>query len=124
MLYCSSRNLAKKTMRSYEQTLKLLGVYLEKQFQITDVQLGYIARDMFALLPIEYIYIHATDIMVNSANGHNEEYTVLSVKIDKQKLNRLSFDNIDCSDSMSNFEHNMKFQKTAGFKPVIKLQIS
>lgn len=38
MLYCSSRNLAKKTMRSYEQTLKLLGVYLEKQFQITDVQ--------------------------------------------------------------------------------------
>lgn len=38
MLYCSSLNLAKKTMRSYEQTLKLLGVYLENQFQITDVQ--------------------------------------------------------------------------------------
>ncbi len=38
MLYCSSRNLAKKTMRSYEQTLKFFGVYLQDQFQIEDVQ--------------------------------------------------------------------------------------
>lgn len=49
--------------------------------------------------------------MVNPANGHDEEYTILSVKIDKQKLNRLNFENIDCSDSMGNFEHNMKFRK-------------
>ncbi|WP_379129828.1 site-specific integrase [Paenibacillus sp. sgz500958] len=38
MLYCASRNLAKKTLRSYEQTLKLLSVYLQKQFQIADVK--------------------------------------------------------------------------------------
>ncbi|MNC08045.1 hypothetical protein D3C75_556160 [compost metagenome] len=82
-----------------------------------------IARDMFALLPIQYIYIHATDTMINPTTGHEEEFTALSVKIDKTTLNRLNFENIDCSDAMQNFEHNMKFQKTAGFKPVSKLEI-
>ncbi|WLR50073.1 DUF4236 domain-containing protein [Bacillus tianshenii] len=82
-----------------------------------------IARDMFALLPIETIYIHAMDEQVNSATGHKEKITLLSVKIDKATLTQLNFDRIDCSDSMTNFEHNMKFLKTKGLQPVQKLQI-
>ncbi|WP_237690661.1 site-specific integrase [Paenibacillus caui] len=38
MLYCRSRNLAKKTLASYEQTLKLFGVYLKEHFQIEDAK--------------------------------------------------------------------------------------
>ncbi|WP_431088146.1 tyrosine-type recombinase/integrase [Paenibacillus sp. 8b26] len=36
MLYCTSRNLAKRTLASYEQTLKLFAVYLEREHQTTD----------------------------------------------------------------------------------------
>lgn len=47
MLYCTSRNLARKTLSSYEQTLKLFGIYIEEQFNITDatkVQSGHIRQ--------------------------------------------------------------------------------
>jgi len=47
MLYCTSRNLAKKTLASYEQSLKLFGLYLQKAFQIEDarkVQSGHIRQ--------------------------------------------------------------------------------
>lgn len=38
MLYCSSKNLATKTMKSYEQTLKLFQMYLENELKITEVE--------------------------------------------------------------------------------------
>ncbi len=37
MLYCDSKNLSRKTLASYEQTLKLFRVYLEKELKITDI---------------------------------------------------------------------------------------
>lgn len=45
MLYCSSKNLSRKTLASYEQTLKLFGSYLLSEYQIEDakqVQSGHI----------------------------------------------------------------------------------
>lgn len=83
-----------------------------------------IARDMFALLPLDYVIIHAIDDAIDSSTGQQNEVTVLSVKIDRATLNMLNFENIDCSDSMQNFEHNMNFLKTSGFKPVERLAIS
>jgi integrase/recombinase XerD len=38
MLYCSSKNLARKTLASYEQTVKLFGKYLQERFQIEEVK--------------------------------------------------------------------------------------
>jgi integrase/recombinase XerD len=38
MLYCTSRNLSKKSMMAYEQTLKLFSNYMCSEFKITDVQ--------------------------------------------------------------------------------------
>lgn len=38
MLYCTSKNLSKKTLQSYEQTLKLFVSYLENEFSITEVE--------------------------------------------------------------------------------------
>lgn len=37
MLYCSSKNLAKKTMGSYEQTLKLFAQYMQQEHGIDEV---------------------------------------------------------------------------------------
>lgn len=38
MLYCSSKNLSRKTLGSYEQTLKLFVAYLKNEFQIEEVK--------------------------------------------------------------------------------------
>lgn len=37
MLYWDSKNLSRKTLSSYEQTLKLFLIYLEKEIKITDI---------------------------------------------------------------------------------------
>jgi integrase/recombinase XerD len=37
MLYCSSKDLSKKTLASYEQTLKLFGLFMQNEFNITEV---------------------------------------------------------------------------------------
>lgn len=38
MLYCTSRNLSPKTLRSYETTLKLFSHYLAKEHKVDDVE--------------------------------------------------------------------------------------
>ncbi len=83
-----------------------------------------IARDMFALLPLEYVYIQALDERLDTTTGYHEKVVILSVRIDRATLDKLNFDTIDCSDSMANFLHNMKFKKTAGFEVVEKLIVS
>jgi Protein of unknown function (DUF4236) len=80
-----------------------------------------IARDMFALLPLETVIIHATEDQMNSSTGHNENVTILSVEINRTTLQSLNMNGIDCSDAMQNFEHQMKFKKTSGFQPVERI---
>ncbi|MCQ6276231.1 DUF4236 domain-containing protein [Bacillus sp. V3B] len=81
-----------------------------------------IARDLFALLPLQTVVIHAFDEQLNTATGHEERLLILSVKIDRDILEGLNFENIDCSDSMNNFPHHMKFRKTKGFDLVEKIK--
>ncbi len=80
-----------------------------------------LARDLFAILPVEKVVVHVVDDMLNSATGHNEELTLLSVIFDRDTFERLNLNAIDPSDSFANFEHNMKFTKTKGFGAVLKL---
>ncbi|AQU78417.1 DUF4236 domain-containing protein [Planococcus faecalis] len=83
-----------------------------------------IARDMFAILPFDTVIIHAMDDILDTSTGRNETLPILSVRFDKATLNNLNFEAIDCSDSMVNFQHNMKFKKTQGFSPIEKVQVS
>ena len=80
-----------------------------------------IARDMFALLPVDKVIVHAVDTALNTATGNQEEVTYVSVIFDRVTFDKINLDAIDPSDSLSNFEYNMKFGKTTGFKPVVKL---
>lgn len=77
-----------------------------------------IARDMFALLPLKTVVVHAVDNMLDTSTGINEDVTILSVAFNKGTLNKLNFELLDPSDSMVHFIHNMKFAKTSGFKAV------
>jgi len=82
-----------------------------------------IARDLMALLPVEKVVVHAVDNMLNTATGFNEEITILSVVFDRDGLSKLNFDLIDPSDALQNFQHNMKYLKTSGFKPVERIRV-
>jgi hypothetical protein len=77
-----------------------------------------IARDMFALLPIYYVFVHVYEDRLNPATGYIEKITILSVKYDRAAINRLNFTHLDPSDALANFPHKMNFKKTQGFEDV------
>ena len=70
-----------------------------------------IARDMFALLPINHTIIH----VVMDYN------TVLSVDFDRNTLSKVKYSFIDPSDTVEKFRLNMNFNQSIGFSPVSRL---
>ena len=81
-----------------------------------------LAREVFAMLPVKYVYIHAVDKQLNTATGHDEEMDILSVAFEREKFENANFERIDPSDFIGTFPNNMKFKKTAGFEPVERLK--
>ncbi|OGC01233.1 hypothetical protein A2V82_01595, partial [candidate division KSB1 bacterium RBG_16_48_16] len=82
-----------------------------------------IARELFALLPIEEVVITAFGNLLNTQTGYMENQPLLSVFLPRETLLRLNFQMIDPSDSMNNFKHNMNFKKTTGFQAVEKIRL-
>ena len=83
-----------------------------------------VLRELFTIIPVEEIYLTATDDILNKKTGHIEEQPILSLMAPRQTLESLNMLRIDPSDSMDNFVHNMNFKKTTGFEPVAKLESS
>ena len=77
-----------------------------------------VARDTFALLPVQTVIIHAVDRVLNPATGNDEEVTIASAKIKRDAMATLNFERIDPSDCLESFESNVKFKKTTGYSPV------
>lgn len=77
-----------------------------------------IARELFALLPLDMIIVNAIGSILNKQTGHLEDAPILSIAIPRKTFDKLNFENIDPSDSLSNFVHNMNFKKGKGFGPV------
>ena len=77
-----------------------------------------VARDTFALLPVQTVIIHAVDKILNPATGNDEEVTIASAKIKRDAMATLNFERIDPSDCLESFESNVKFKKTTGYAPV------
>lgn len=77
-----------------------------------------VARELFALLPIEMVIVNAMGSLLNTHTGYMEEQPILSVAIPRKTLEGLNFEMIDPSDSMSNFVHRMTFRKTKGFSAI------
>lgn len=120
-------NVLPKEKKVLTKTGKISSKVMSKT-EYYDIQQDYIcsciirvARDMFALLPIEYVAINALDERLNTATGLIEKQVILSVIIDKSGLNRLNMDYIDPSDSMQNFKCNMSFKKTTGLGKVTRV---
>ena len=80
-----------------------------------------VARELFSILPDKMVFVTAVDKLLNSKTGHTEISPILSVAISRDTLESLNIMNIDPSDSMSNFVHNMSFKRTKGFEIVEQL---
>lgn len=80
-----------------------------------------LAREVFAILPVDNVIVHAVDSIVNTTTGNQEDCTILSVNFIRTGFAGINFEWIDASDFLQCFEHNMKFMKTAGFKQVNRL---
>lgn len=81
-----------------------------------------LARELFAAVPVDTVTVHAVDVVLDTATGHDAEATILSVKFDRNSFLDINFDRIDASDLVCSFPHNMKFAKTTGFKPVERIE--
>lgn len=83
-----------------------------------------VAREVFALLPVETLLITACVDAVDSRTGLTVEQPVLSVVMPRTAANRLDFDRLDPSDSLENFQHRGDFKasrKTEAFLPIVPL---
>ena len=131
MLEIEFRVMSDKVIPESKLALKADGGLIEKPFtksEYYELVQDYVAstilrvaRDSFALLPIQKVLIHAVDYKLNTATGNDDEITIVSVKIKRDALMTINFERIDPSDCLSGFEINEKFRKTAGFAPVDRL---
>ena len=71
-----------------------------------------VARDIFALLPVQNVVVHAT----------NDDIDILSVLFDKKTFSALRFNFIDPSETMNKFKHNMDFDAINGFNRIAKIE--
>lgn len=81
-----------------------------------------VARDLFALLPVDQVVINAEETMVNPATGHDEEMTLLSVVFPRESFQKLNFKGIVPYEALANFEHAIDFKTTKGLSPVLPIK--
>lgn len=81
----------------------------------------HIARETFAILPIDKTLIHVYSNILDYSTGNYYTQCIISVLIEKKDLENLNFNLLDPSDSMKNFYHNMIFDKKEGFTVVQKI---
>ena len=77
-----------------------------------------VGRELFALLPVNTVFVHVGQRGLDSATGHHAVVPLVSASFDRASFMTLSFDRLDPSDAVSRFTHRMKFKKTTGFSPI------
>ncbi|MBR1898747.1 MAG: DUF4236 domain-containing protein [Oscillospiraceae bacterium] len=113
-------------------SLMKTGKLSEKDFTKTefyDIMQDYVcscavrlARELFAVLPVDTVLVHAVDGALDTSTGRESEDTILSVCFIREGFEDINFERIDPSDFVERFEVNMKFAKTTGFRPVERVQ--
>ena len=80
-----------------------------------------IAREVFALLPIDFLIVNAEDKIFDSSTGNQRDATIMSTLFIRDGFSNINFDMIDPSDFVARFKSNLSFTKTNGFKEVKEL---
>jgi hypothetical protein len=83
-----------------------------------------VAREVFAILPVETLLVTASADCLDTATGQQAERPVLSVIASRSGIERLDFENLDPSDATEAFPHRGKFKasrKSGAFEPIAPL---
>jgi hypothetical protein len=83
-----------------------------------------VAREVFALLPVELVIVTAMVPSVQSSTGQDIDIPVLSVAMPREVIERLDYARLDPSDSMENFAHRgdvMASRKSGDFLAIVPL---
>ncbi len=81
-----------------------------------------VANELFCAIPDTIVIVTAVDELLSTKTGHLETSPILSVCVSRKTLDSLNMNNIDPSNSMSNFIHNMSFKKSKGFESVERVE--
>jgi len=117
---------AKSLLKSGKLTIKELsiGKYNEIYQDYVCSSALRVAREIFGLLPVEEIIVTSKSRILNKTTGKLEDQPILSVRFVRETMNNINFSDIDPSDSMTNFVHNMGFKKSQGMSPVDELNFA
>jgi hypothetical protein len=83
-----------------------------------------VARELFALFPVDTVLVTASVDAPDSRTGRVAEQPVLSVAIPRVVVARLDFAQLDPSDAMENFQHRGDFKasrEAEAFQPIVPL---
>ncbi|HRI11513.1 MAG TPA: tellurite resistance TerB C-terminal domain-containing protein [Verrucomicrobiota bacterium] len=86
-----------------------------------------VAREAFALLPLDVVLATAWADVFDSRTGHTENHAILSAAITRSTVKRLNFERLDPSDAIENFLHRGDFiasRKSGAFAPIVPLTIA
>jgi len=86
-----------------------------------------VARELFALLPVETLLLAASAESLDTATGHMVDRPFLSVAITRADIKALNFDGLDPSDTIMSLPHRGDLKasrKTGDFECVIPLTVS
>ncbi|WP_237446711.1 site-specific integrase [Shimazuella alba] len=72
ILYCSAKNLSRKTLASYEQTLKLFGINLNREFDFTKVKKLTPAHVRHYIKYLHDVEMHSYDYVKTGQVSHPE----------------------------------------------------
>lgn len=94
------------------------GEYHELELKYVCGSVFRIARELFALLPLTTVLVHARDTMANLESGQEEYVTILSVCFDRQGMPREEPALAPGQLLLEPFSHHMQFETSTGFHPV------
>lgn len=84
-----------------------------------------VAREVFAILPVELLLIHGHATVRDSATGTDSARAIYSVFIPRRDLATLNFDKLDPSDAIERFSHRGDFKssrKSGAFEAIEPLR--
>ena len=84
-----------------------------------------VAREVFAVLPVDMLLITALADVFSPQTGQTTEQPVLSAAMPRAVIAGLKFDSFNPSDALENFQHRGDFRtsrKLEGFQPVVPLR--
>jgi hypothetical protein len=83
-----------------------------------------VAREVFAMLPVEILLVTALADLLDSRTGHTAEQPVLSAAMPRAVIMWLNFEKLDSSEALENFRHRGDFKasrKSGVFQPITPL---